>query len=356
MATKKSIRQSNTRKRAYERPGNDSNPDSWPKEKLITKLKDIGIEVPSNLSKNVFIQLFMQNNKNNRTKIHVNLPTTDNGHSGQNMLVENVNDQSTPRPAISSENSNDTMSNVLNAVASLSKSYSGLQDTVNQLLKSKKTQKIYDTGREGFTLQQLYSSDAVNSASVTNFPVSENCTATAIRNPEISQGVRSDSYSNIDIILPSLTRQTLEGNDVNLAPLLIPNYECPQTNTITTNSLEINVPGKPDARLNRALTIQEFIKDFGKYKMVMSPVHPARRVELDAYTEDIVDISNFYGPKFYDYHKMFSAKAAALLTKLKKKVDWIKGDHHILSLIAAGVKVKVCNVCQIILHNFVRYC
>jgi hypothetical protein len=61
----------------------------------------------------------MQNNKNNRTETHVNMPTADNG---QNMLVENVNDLSTPRPAISSENSNDTMYNVLNTVASLAKS------------------------------------------------------------------------------------------------------------------------------------------------------------------------------------------------------------------------------------------
>jgi hypothetical protein len=225
MATRKNIRQSNTRKRHYERPVNDSDPDSRPKEKLITKLKYIGIEVPSNLSKNVLMQLFMQNNKNNRTETHVNVATTDNGHSGQNMLVENVNDLSTPRPSISSENSNDTMYNVLYAIASFAKSYSGLHDTVNQLLKSTQTQKIYDTGREGFTLQQWYSSQVVNSASVTNFLVSENCTATANRNPEISQGVRSNSYSNIDIISPSLERQITEGKDVNLASLLIPNYK-----------------------------------------------------------------------------------------------------------------------------------
>jgi hypothetical protein len=46
----------------------------------------------------------------------------------------------------------------------------------------------------------------------------------------------------IDIISPSLERQIIEGKDVNLASLLIPNYECPQTHTITTNSLEVNVP------------------------------------------------------------------------------------------------------------------
>jgi hypothetical protein len=38
---------------------------------------------------------------------------------------------------------------------------------------------------------------------------------------------------------------------------------------------------------------------------------------------------------------MFSAKAAALLTKLKKKVDWSKRGRDILSLIATGVKVNV---------------
>jgi hypothetical protein len=38
----------------------------------------------------------------------------------------------------------------------------------------------------------------------------------------------------------------------------------------------------------------------------MTAVYPDRREELNAYAEDIVDISNFYGPKCYDYHKMFS--------------------------------------------------
>jgi hypothetical protein len=68
------------------------------------------------------------------------------------------------------------------------------------------------------------------------------------------------------------------------------------------------------------LTIKEFIKAFGKHKRVMTAVYPAKCEELDAYAEDIVDISNFYGPTFYDYDQMFSAKAAALLTQLKKTV------------------------------------
>ena len=66
--------------------------------------------------------------------------------------------------------------------------------------------------------------------------------------------------------------------------ILLPNYECSQTHTtcITTNSLEVNVPGKPYVRLIRALTIKEFIKAFGKHKRVMTAVYSAKCEELDA--------------------------------------------------------------------------
>jgi hypothetical protein len=47
------------------------------------------------------------------------------------------------------------------------------------------------------------------------------------------------------------------------------------------------------------------LKAFGKYKRVMTSVYPDRRAELDAYEDDIIDIYNFFGSKFYDYHKLF---------------------------------------------------
>ena len=137
----------------------------------------------------------------------------------------------------------------------------------------------------------------------------------------VSIGVRSDSFTNIDIVSPSLQRQIIEGKDVNLASLLIPNYECPKSHTAIADNIEVNLPGKPDIRLNRALSIQEFIKAFGKFKRIMSAAYPDRRTELDVYGEDIIDISNFYGQVFYDYHKMFSAKSATLLREHHVKVD-----------------------------------
>ncbi|VDI03473.1 Hypothetical predicted protein [Mytilus galloprovincialis] len=119
----------------------------------------------------------------------------------------------------------------------------------------------------------------------------------------------------------------------------------------TANGLELNISGKPDPRLNRKLTIQEFIKAFGKFKRVMSSVYPDRRAELDAYEDEIIDISNFYGDRFYDYHKLFSAKSAALLRERRIKVDWSKRDRDLLSLIVAGGNVNVCKICNLVDHT-----
>jgi hypothetical protein len=55
-----------------------------------------------------------------------------------------------------------------------------------------------------------------------------------------------------------------------------------------TQSLEVQLSGKPDPRLNRSLSISEFLKAFGKYKRVMTSVYPDRRAELDAYEDDII--------------------------------------------------------------------
>jgi hypothetical protein len=60
----------------------------------------------------------------------------------------------------------------------------------------------------------------------------------------------------------------------------------------------------------------------------MTTAFPARKSELDAYEEDVIEISNFYGHRFYDYHKRFAAKAATLLQDKHIKVDWSKRDRE----------------------------
>ena len=83
----------------------------------------------------------------------------------------------------------------------------------------------------------------------------------------------------------------------------------------------------------------------------MTTAFPARKSELDAYEEDVIEISNFYGHKFYDYHKRFAAKAATLLQDKHIKVDWSKRDRDLLSSIGAGVEINICKLCNMIDHS-----
>ncbi|CAC5424848.1 unnamed protein product [Mytilus coruscus] len=116
-------------------------------------------------------------------------------------------------------------------------------------------------------------------------------------------GVRSDDFPNVYIVSNSITETNNTGyEDINLASLLIPSFESPKSHTILADGMEINVGNKPDPRLNRQLTIQEFIKAFKKFNRVMTSAFPGRRFELDAYEEDIIEISNFYRQK-YNYLK-----------------------------------------------------
>ena len=82
----------------------------------------------------------------------------------------------------------------------------------------------------------------------------------------------------------------------------------------TSRGLEINLTGKKDARLHKSLPLKEFVCAFGKYKRVLCRVFPQRSEELDCYLANIMQIETSYGENCYDYHKLFSAKAATALS------------------------------------------
>jgi len=104
----------------------------------------------------------------------------------------------------------------------------------------------------------------------------------------------------VDTISPSSRKQIVEGKDINLAMLLIPNL----------SGIRESAEQRNDPRLNKSLNISEFIQAFAIYKSVMCFVHPQRREELDLYERDIIDMASRYSGKgFYEYHRTFSAQA-----------------------------------------------
>ncbi|CAC5419421.1 unnamed protein product [Mytilus coruscus] len=334
-----------------DRQWNLNNPSNWTIQKFREELDKKGIKTPSSLPKSVLKQLYIENSstsgittphiQQNRTMSDndTSIPSsaepevvTDSGINGQPLASMDINNISIPNTSsaeqdtisvnhqVTSSNTGGSTSDIpmqnsnFNSMATMSTMlahcFSGFQQSLNQF--NHNLNKGTNTDYSGFSLQQWYkaqSSTTNHMDQVPNVPMFQTglqqdsiypsstiqqLDARASSTQHGFQGVRSDSFSNVDIISPTLQKQIIEGKDINLASLLIPKYECPQTNNILANGIELYVSGKPDPRLNRKLFLQEFIRAFGKYKRVMTTVFPDRRAELDAYQDDIIDICNFF--------------------------------------------------------------
>ena len=137
--------------------------------------------------------------------------------------------------------------------------------------------------------------------------------------------------------------------DINLTALLIPYYSGPCVHESNFSEEKYN---KCDHRTNKALSIGEFIQAFGIYKNIMSSVYHHRRSELDLYERDIVDMATRYpGGGFYEYHKKFSADAAAHLRYNNKAVDWSIRNNTLFCNIFANVRPNACSICNSTFHS-----
>jgi hypothetical protein len=110
--------------------------------------------------------------------------------------------------------------------------------------------------------------------------------------------VSSESLPLIDVVSYNLKKTIWGSKDVNLANILIPKFDANWDKPSLIDVFKVE-----DPRLHKALNIAEFITTFGEYKQVMGMKFPERRMEFDRYEANIVDISNVYGQKFYEYHQ-----------------------------------------------------
>ena len=140
-------------------------------------------------------------------------------------------------------------------------------------------------------------------------------------------------------------RSLREGKDINLALLLYPKNEVPQTRTIFFEGLTVQLSAPNDTRLEHCLTLDEFNKAFRKYRNIICKVYRQRRDELDQYEADISDIATNYDLKFYRYHKIFSAKAPNAIIEHSIAINWGKVDYRLLHLVMHGTQSRECELC-----------
>ena len=142
----------------------------------------------------------------------------------------------------------------------------------------------------------------------------------------------------------SVKKNILSGKYVNLACLLIPDFEVKSILQDNIYGLDFLMIGHRDHHLDRSLSIPQFYKTFGVYKRVMREAYPQRRTELDLYEADIGNIYEHYGEVFYQYHVQFSKRASAYLEK-GIKIDWSKRHKDLFQLLIGGAKTKLCEHC-----------
>lgn len=163
-----------------------------------------------------------------------------------------------------------------------------------------------------------------------------------------SHGFASDSLPHVETISTNLRQQIKQGKDINLAVLLIPNYDTVRTIDCLGQEIRIKSASSStnDPRLLKMLTLSEFMTAFNIYKNVICEEDPLRRTELDNYIQIVNELYRLYGGNvFYRYHLQFSARAAALLQK-NFKVDWGVRDKNLITSLCGGLKALACNICQ----------
>ncbi|XP_044151324.1 oxygen-regulated protein 1 [Bufo gargarizans] len=182
-------------------------------------------------------------------------------------------------------------------------------------------------------------------------------TAPTPAEPPAGQSSASGGSSQFPTIAPShfipanIRQDILEGKDVNLASLLIATHEAPDNRTIACGEVSVILKSK-DARLNRKLNVTEFVLAFSLYRDVICTANPHRRAELDLYMYKVVELGYKYGgTAFFDYHRSFSAKAAAALVQCQHVLDWSNMDTELFCRHFAGLKAPTCTICNSYSHT-----
>jgi hypothetical protein len=163
-------------------------------------------------------------------------------------------------------------------------------------------------------------------------------------------GVASHNLPQVPIVNAKMRKDILTGKYINLAALLSPNLSDQCGRELVLGEVSVALKS-PDHRLNKNLTIQEFIQAFTIYRSVMCDVFPARRQELDTYMTTVINMhSQFPGYGFYEYHRQFTARAAQFLEQ-GIKVDWSIRDEFLFVTIFTGKRAQHCEICGNVGHS-----
>ena len=332
-----------SRSRGRKRPSSEISDDisMWSKEKLHSELQKLGIKVPSSFKPSTLRQIYLENK---------DLSATVNSNVTASNPIQSNKDADVPNTSTATDIDISEMASNSQRISAIESQLQNIraQEEIRQSINATTNSMASNPQLTLTGARPLYG----NGISQPTQPLGSAQSLDAVYAALRTTGEPSDNFRDVDIVSQSLRQQILSGKDINLALLLIPNNES------TTEHRRVDFDGieytlKPgDPRLSKTLTLGEFIVAFGRYKSIVCEAMPHRRMELDTYEKDIVEIAHqFGGNRFYEYHKAFSAKAAALLHQRGIKVDWSKRDYGLFCTLFAGVKTNTCSLCGSVSHT-----
>lgn len=303
----------------------------WTAAKYRSELQKIGFKTPASLPKRVLKQLYEEN-------IEQRPPTANESSTSSTTPLHEDTPVPNPSAELSTSSPPTSDSSVAVAIQALQQTANNLQSSMLSLFNQRSTP-VVPTPPEN-TIESVYRS-------------AEQHVPDTRQSPNLQAGrqilrVQSESLPFRDIVSSQIRKQILDGKDVNLASLLAQQVETDPSRARPSEKSEKSIV---DHRLHRDISLTEFITAFGKFKRVMCERFPDRREELDLYEAHIVEISNTYGQCFYNYHKLFSAKAANALYASGQLVDWSSKDRDILLMVMGGTRAKSCDHCKSPLHQ-----
>ncbi|CAC5392207.1 unnamed protein product [Mytilus coruscus] len=280
------------------------------KEELIAELIVIGVNAPASFSRK---QLQALLNSTCQAMPAVNMQPTDDTE---------VND-------IISKNTILELSANVKSLTETVKSQGEILKTVVDLQKNATGSDLSHTGTQNQSSSQIIETHGNNDSG------------------KVSAGI----FPHIQTVSQTQRQNIKEGKYINLVSLLIPvNENQSDTQQIEADGSILLLKPK-DHRLQRDLSIHEYIEAFNIYKNIVCEFED-RRVELDMFLQDIIEMATkFKGNIFYEYHKAFAKKVAAIKSTKGLTVDWSIRDEKLYSSVCLGRAINTCGVCGSSLHS-----
>ena len=307
-------------------PYDMTNINNWYSEQFRAKLSEWNIIAPANYSKAELKSLYVANLSHRCSPNYQEHQMPGEVPQTLNPVQMEVSSQETEinrtAPSVSVTN-NQTQSSTLTQETVQTSAIVEMMTSMTSLVK-----KVLDKDqKEDMSKKTLEQFSAQRSSGID------------ISSPTSSYGIHPELLKNTDYVSESVKEKIVSGKYVNMATLLIPEFEQPEKKDRYR-----------DARLNRSLSIEEFIVAFTKYRRIHCTHHPWRKEELDDYMTNIIDIARVYGGKFYEYHKIFAQKCAVALEQ-GKKVNWAEKDKDLLQMIIGGTQSNSCQICKEVSHT-----